>query len=120
MPEATNAQMQAYCDQRVRPFAEAVRAVVAAARDHKAAIDDVYARAIGTSLWSDARTDGPPHLLASGGSANPDDIETFNAFATALLGILDATNTTNDAANALAIRTNWAVLVRACVRSISG
>lgn len=120
MPEATNAQMQAYCDQRLRPFAEAFRAVYIAALDHKAANDDVYARAIGASRWDDARTDGPPHLLASGGNASPDDIEVFNSFITALIAVVQGSGE-SDAVKAgyvNTLRSEWTVLQDACVRPV--
>jgi hypothetical protein len=118
MPEATDIQMQKFSDERVRVFAEQFRAVVAAARDHKGSIDDVYARATGVDRWDDGRPDGPPHLLQSGNSANPDDMLNFNSFISALTDILDGVGT--DATNAATLRANWAVLVDACVRPLNG
>lgn len=118
MPEATNAQVQAYCDQRVRPRAEQFRDLIATVRDDKATIDDVYTRAAGTNRWNDARTDGPPHLLQCGNSASPDDILAFNAFVTALIAIVDGTG--SDATNAAAVRSNWATVQRAIVRTVGG
>lgn len=56
---ATDAQMQAYCDQRIRVRAEQVRALVNSMRDDKAAIDAAYDRAANGAAWTDARTDGP-------------------------------------------------------------
>lgn len=117
MAEATDQQMQIYADQRIRPFAEAMRAVILGEDDDKLAIDDVYARASGTNPWSDNRTDGPPHLLQAGNGANPDDFLNFNAFISALSGIIEAADSTNDAANAAALRSAWPVLRRACVRN---
>jgi hypothetical protein len=118
MAAATNTQMQAYCDQRIRPRAEQFRALVNAMRDDKAAIDDEYARATSVTAWADNRTDGPPHLLQSGNSANPDDVLNYNALVAALLTILDGTSNANDAANAASIRGAWPVLQRACVRPV--
>lgn len=109
--------MQQFANERVRPFAEQFRAVLVAARDHKSAIDDIYARATGSSRWDDARDDGPPHLLQSGNSANPDDMLNFNAFISALCDIIDGVGT--DATNAATLRANWAVLVDACVRPVN-
>ena len=106
MPEATNTQMQTYADTRVRTFAEAARALYLAAKDHKAAIDDEYARASGTNAWADARTDGPPHLLQAGNGANPDDFLNFNALLTAFITFVETTEAAS-----------WAVLQRACVRA---
>jgi hypothetical protein len=107
MSEATDLQMQMFMDNRVRVRAEQLRAVLAAVRDDKAAIDDEYARAAGTNRWTDNRTDGPPHLLVAGNSADPDDLLNYNAFATALLEFFDTTQ-----AGA------WAILQRACVRGV--
>lgn len=109
MAEATNAQMQQFCDARLRVFAESARALLIAATDHKAALDDEYARASGTSAWADARTDGPPHLLQAGNSANPDDVLNFNAFLTKLQTFFGTT-----------AASEWAVLQRACVRPAGG
>lgn len=108
MPNATDQQMQHFADERIRPFAEAARLLLAQARDHKAAIDDAYARASGGAAWADGRTDGPPHLLQAGGGANPDDVLNFNAFVSALIAFFDSTQAAS-----------WAVLQRACVRPLS-
>jgi hypothetical protein len=99
MPVATNQQMQAFADQRIRPRAEQFRALVNSLRDDKASIDDEYARAISASAWADTRND-PPHLLQSGNSANPDDLLNYNALVSALLTIIDGTSNIDDAANA--------------------
>jgi hypothetical protein len=40
MPVATNQQMQAFADQRIRPRAEQFRALVNSLRDDKASIDE--------------------------------------------------------------------------------
>lgn len=120
MPAATNAQMQRFADERVRPFAEQFRGVLAAAADHKSAIDDVYARAVSNDRWTDGRTDGPPKLLMSGNSASPDDMLVFNTFVANLLNALNATGE-NDATKAGYVnemRAQWAVLVDACVRPL--
>lgn len=116
MASATDQQMQQFANERLRPRAEQFRALIAALRDDKDAIDDVYARAVSNSRWDDARSDGPPHLLQSGDSANPDDMLNYNTFCASLLDIIDGVGT--DATNAAALRANWAVLVDACVRPI--
>lgn len=116
MAAANDAQMQQFADQRVRVFAEMFRAILVAARDHRSAIDDIYSRATSNSRWTDSRTDGPPHLLQSGNSANPDDMLNFNSFISALIDIIDGVGT--DATNAATLRSNWAVLVDACVRPV--
>lgn len=117
MAAATDQQMQTFANERVRPFAEHFRAVLVEARDHKSAIDDVYARGVSNSRWNDARTDGPPHLLQSGNSASPDDMLNFNTFVSALTDIIDGVGT--DATNAANLRSTWAVLVDACVRPVN-
>lgn len=117
MAEATNAQMQQFANERVRVFAESARALRVAAADHKAAIDDIYARAIGSNRWEDARTDGPPHLLMSGDSANPDDMLVFNSFITLLEKFFAGTFADVGEANSAAAQ--WAVLQDACVRPVN-
>lgn len=119
MPEATNTQMQAFCDQRIRVRAEVARSLKGAFADDKAAIDDVYTRATGANQWADARTDGPPHLLAAGNAANPNDVTNYNAFITSFLAIINGTSA-NYAADAQMLRDNWNVFMRACVRPVSG
>ena len=116
MAAATDPQMQQFADERVRVFAEAFRAVLIASRDHKSAIDAVYERGVSNSRWTDARTDGPPKLLISGNSANPDDMLNFNSFVAALTDIIDGAG--SDATNAANLRSTWAVLVDACVRPV--
>lgn len=118
--QATDTQMQVFCDAQVRPWWEQFRAVYVTAKSSKALDDDVYARATSTSAWADARTDGPPHLLQSGNDANPDDVTNFNTAITALIAILEGTDTASDATNAAALRTAWGVGQRACVRPVNG
>lgn len=119
MPEATDVQMQAYCDQRIRVRAESLRLLLSQLSDDKASIDDEYARAVGTNRWNDNRADGPPHLLQSGNSANPDDVTNYNGLITALINLINGTSVANGstvAADAATLHTNWATLQRACVR----
>lgn len=116
MAEATNAQMQVFANERIRVRAEQARALRAALLDDRAAIDDAYARATGSSRWDDARTDGPPHLLQSGNSASPDDLLNFNTFASLVEKFFAGTFASLNEANSAAA--NWAVLTRACVRPL--
>lgn len=97
MAAATDAQMQAFADQRIRPRAEQFRDLVEEWTDDKASIDDVYARAVNGPSWADARTDGPAALATHG------DILEYNALVTALLGWLST-------------QPNWPVVQRLCVR----
>lgn len=121
MANATDQQMQAFCDQRIRPRAEALRLLLQQITDDAAAIGDEYARATSASAWADARTDGPPHLLQSGNSANPDDLLNYNALIVALTNIITGASTANgtQAADCNTVKTNWSVLMRACVRPVS-
>lgn len=106
MPMATDTQMQAYADQRIRVRAEAFRALLNGFRDDKAAIDDVYDRAANGSAWADARGDGPPKLLAS------QDVLAFNAFITLFTKCFDGVATAQDVAD---MKANLAVFQAACV-----
>lgn len=99
MPQANDAQMQQYANERVRVRAEQLRAVLLAMKDDKAAIDDIYDRAANGAAWNDSRTDGPPSLLSSS------DMLTYNSYITALIPNIE------DAAN-------WAVILSACVRPV--
>ena len=121
MPIATDGQMQAFCDQRIRPRAEQWRALLNAMTDDKASIGDEYARATSATVWHDARLDGPPHLLQSGNSSNPDDMLNYNAFITAMLNLLNGTSVANGstiAADAATVHANWSILMNACVNSL--
>jgi hypothetical protein len=72
---ATDAQVQTFVNERVRPRAEQVRALLLAMEDDRAAFDDVYAALAQTSpTWADTRADGPPHLLT------PADVLAWNTF----------------------------------------
>lgn len=120
MAEATDVQMQSFCDQRIRPFAESWELLIFRAREHKAAIDDAYARASGSNAWADARTDGPPHLMQAGNSATPDDVLAFNSLVSALIDLADnaASTDAEKAAVYNGIQNNLATLSRGVVRVI--
>jgi cephalosporin hydroxylase len=97
MALATNQQVQAYSDQRVRVRAEAFRALVEACADDKLAIDDVYAACSQPSpTWTDGRTDGVPHLAA------PSDILAYNELITSFAAWVAAEG-------------NYAVVQKLCV-----
>lgn len=75
MAAATDQQVQQFVNERFRPFAEKLRALYNAAKDNRAALDDVYAALTAESpTWADNRSDGPPHLLA------PSDVLAWNSF----------------------------------------
>lgn len=113
---ATDVQMQAYCDQRIRVRAQQLRQLFNQMTDDKASIGDEYARANSLTAWNDARTDGPPHLLQSGDNANPDDVLNYNALITSLLAII---NGTGQASDMTTVHGNWSVLMNACVQPAS-
>lgn len=116
MANATDVQMQAYCDQRIRVRAEAARALFNAIQDDKNNIDDEYSRANSASGWADSRTDGPAHLLQSGNSASPDDLLNYNALVTTLLALKAGTASAQNVAD---FPGQWAIFQRACVRPVS-
>lgn len=106
---ANDTQMQVYCDTRIRPRAQQIRALIAALRDDKAALDEVYDRAANGAPWADARTDGPPNLLTQ------QDVLVYNTIATQLLACIDGT------ANAGAVtelHANLPVFLSACVHAL--
>ena len=109
MAEATDIQMQQYADERVRVRAEQLRLLYNQLKDDKAAIEDIYARAVGANPWDDARTDGPPTLL------NQQDMLTYNAIITNLIKCIEGTATSQEVAD---IAANWAVFQGACVRPV--
>jgi hypothetical protein len=109
MAQATDQQMQAFADQRMRVRAEQCRAIVNALRDDKAAIDSVYDRAANGAAWNDARADGPPKLLAS------QDVLTYNAVASLLLKCVDGTASVQDVSD---LHANWAPFMAACARGL--
>jgi hypothetical protein len=116
MAVATDAQMQAYCDQRLRPRMEQTRDLFFRAEDDASAIGEVFERASSGTIWNDARIDGPPTMLASGGAADPDFIEQYNIFLIRLDQL--KTGTFNNVGEANQLATLYAVLVDACVRPL--
>lgn len=63
---ATNTQVQNFVDQRLRPRAEQIRALLLDMQDDVASIDSVYAAVTESNpTWTDQRTDGPPNLLVA-------------------------------------------------------
>lgn len=115
MAAANDSQMQSFFDQRIRVRAEQARAFIAALRDDRVAIDSIYERAVSNSRWNDNRTDGPPTLMQSGNSANPDHALVYNTVADKLLKCVDGTATVQDVADLAA---NWATFIDGCVRPV--
>jgi hypothetical protein len=97
---ATDPQVQRFVDERIRPHAEAARALVLAFDDDRASIDDVYAALnVPTPTWSDKRPDGPPRLLT------PADVLAINGFM-------------EDVRTFMKAHGQYAVVLKACVRPV--
>lgn len=98
MAAATNAQVQAFVNDRIRPRCEQIRALYNAVLDDIATIGDVYSNLTSSPTWTDNRTDGPPSLLA------PSDILAVNTFL-------------NNIKTAIASDAQLPIVRKACVRS---
>lgn len=97
---ATNAQVQQFVNERIRPRMEQMRALKIALDDDIAAIGDVYANLTNSPDWTDGRTDAPPHLLT------PNDILAINSLM-------------NNVRDAIRDDANYGVGLTACVRAVS-
>ncbi len=63
MALATDAQVQTFSDQQVRPMCEELRSVQISLTAILGQMDDVYQACVqATPTWHDSRQDGPPHL----------------------------------------------------------
>lgn len=99
---ATDQQVQNYVDTRIRPIAEQIRAVKLALDDAIASIDDVYAALTAQNpTWTDQRTDAPPHLLTGA------DVLAINTMM-------------HDVRDEIAGNAQLAILLKACVRAVTG
>ena len=99
MAIATDAQVQTFVNEMIRPRCEQIRHLAALITNDLALLDDVYAALTQQNpTWRDVRDDAPPHLLV------PNDVLAIN---TILHEILDAYN--NSAQKP--------ILLKACVRS---
>jgi hypothetical protein len=66
MPIATDEQVQAFADQRVRPLCEKIREVVVLCNDLRVSIEDVYAHLVQANpTWVDSRTDVPNKITVN-------------------------------------------------------
>jgi hypothetical protein len=115
---ANDQQMQQFCNDRLRPRAEAFRDLRASCQDDVGAIDEIYARGVSNDRWEDDRNDGPPKLLQSGNAANPDDALNYNSFLQLFEKFMAGTFANVGEANSAAAQ--WAVLQDACVRPLQG
>ena len=115
MAEATDAQVQAWANDRTRRRAEAVRNLAAVLTDDNGGIGSVYERLTGSGNWTDDRTDGPPNLLTGA------DILAFNTLSVELAKILNGDSFADDAARAasvVAIQGQLPTVAKAVVRSV--
>lgn len=110
MPAATNAQVQAFVNNRVRSRCEQIRALYLACKDDKAVFDDVYANLTNSPTWTDVRPDSPPHLLT------PADLLAWNTFVTGLIALVEGGNTSDMAAAG----PQYAKVLQGCVRAPAG
>lgn len=109
MPEATNEQVQAFVNERVRPLSELVRKTMIMATDFKDSFGDIKLNVNNpATTWADNRTDGPPFLLT------PSDIMECSRFVDDLLTFKDGTFADLTAANRGGLK--WPKMLQACVR----
>lgn len=105
---ATNAQVQSYVNERVRPRCEEIRALYLRCKDDKANSDDVYANLNGTPDWTDTRADAPPTLLT------PNDVLAWNTFIDGFIKFVEGTFISQADANTASAQ--YAVVLQGCVR----
>ena len=115
MPAASNAQVQAFVNERVRPRCEQIRALLLAMEADRASADDVYENVNDAgSTWVDVNTSNPPHLLVR------TDVLAWNTFLAGLVEIIRGTSA-NDAARIAAVNNVAAqlpIILRGCVRGL--
>lgn len=109
-------QVQTAADSQYRPASEAFRAFYLAAKARKAQRDDIsnYLNGAGSG-WTDARTDGVPHLLTA------NNMLALIAFDDSIISIVEGT-LANDTAKASAcniVASGMNILLDACVRPVT-
>ncbi len=97
---ATNAQVQQFVDQYIRPHSELARQLDLVLDNDRAIIDDVYQNVSNSSTWVDSRTDVPHQIT-------PNDVLAYNAFA-------------EDVRNFIKNHNSYPVIVKCCVRAVQG
>lgn len=109
---ATNAQVQQWANERTRPRAEQLRALLISLQDDNGAIGEVYANLTDSPDWTDQRNDAPPALLT------PGDLLAINTLSANLEAILldDLADDAARAAAVSAVAAQWAIVEKACVR----
>ena len=108
MANATDAQVQAYVDQRTRPRCQQIRNLYLDCKDDIATIGDVFAALTQPSpTWTDQRLDGPPHLLA------PSDVLAWNTVITGIVALIE--RTFPDVTTANSYGGQYPIVQKACV-----
>ncbi len=79
----TNAQVQHFVDERVRPHCEAARGLVRFMESDEAVIEDIYNYLNGANDYADTRTDVPHQ-------ATGNNVLAFNSFAYDVLAYMKA------------------------------
>jgi hypothetical protein len=103
MPAATNAQVQQFCDERIRPHCELLRALFAIVEDDRNAMADVLLNVNDAlSTWQDTRQDAPATLLVKA------DIQKYKRVCDDLIA-LKTTGSISD---------EWPTVISACVRPL--
>lgn len=113
---ASNAQVQAFVNNNLRPRCEQIRALLLAMEADRAVMGDVYANVNDmNSTFTDSRPqDNPPHLVTTG------DVLAFNTFLACMVEIIRGTSG-NDAARIAAVQGaagQLAVILNCCVRGL--
>lgn len=111
MTTATNAQVQNYVDQYVRPISERMRDLQILCAAAKANLNDVYANLTASNpstTWTDGNTSNPPHLLS------PSDVLAWNTFIT---GVLSMFGGDGNAGNMNGAVGQYPIIQQACVRA---
>lgn len=104
---ATDAQVQSFFDQRIRPRCEQIRDLYLLCKDDKSVIADVYEHLNGSPTWDDDRPDAPPHLMT------PANGLAWNAFITGFIALVEGTFA--DVGEANSVAANYPTILNGCV-----
>lgn len=108
MAIATDLQVQTYVNERVRPRAEQIRALILAMRDDRAAFADIFeALTQSTPTWTDDRDTVPHRLLGT-------DVLAWNTFLFGVLACVDG----GSASDMQQAAPQLPVVLSACVRPL--
>jgi len=104
---ATNEQVQAFVNERVRPRCEQIRNLYLACKNDRAVFGDIYDNLTDNPTWTDQHSGNPPHLMT------PSDVLAWNTFLFGLVAFVEGTLTNENKAEASA---QYPVIVNGCVR----